>query len=157
MKKTILFAMTLVSIFVLFTACSKEKTTEVTPTSNVHYLTSKKWYLVELNQYPGISDGKGGMITDIFATIKDCDKDNFYNYQTDGTLVDDQGLINCNNIPQITYGTWRLENNETTLVTGDISKFEIISLDENNFKLKFVLIDKNGAVLQTNSYSYISK
>lgn len=157
MKKIILFAMTLVTIFVLFTACSKEKTTETPSVSKTQYLINKNWYLVELNQYPGISDGKGGMITDIFATIKDCDKDNFYNYQTDGTLVDDQGLINCNNIPQKTNSAWRLENNETTLVTGDISKFEIISLDENNFKLKYVLIDKNGVVLQTNYYSYISK
>jgi hypothetical protein len=158
MKNTILFAMTLVSIFALFTACSKDMCTKKTTISNAQLLEGKNWYLVELNEYPGISDGKGGMITNIFSLIKDCDKDNFQHYQTDGTLVDDQGLINCSSIPQKTNRSWKLENNETTIAKGESaeSKFQIVSIDEKNLKLKDIVIDK-GVIIQTVYYSYISK
>lgn len=158
MKKSILFTMTLVSAFVLFTACSKDKCTKKSSTSNAQLLTGKNWYLVELNEYPGISDGKGGMITDIFSLIRDCNRDNFQNYQSDGILLDDQGLVNCSSMPPKTYRPWKLENNETILARGDVApdKFEIVSIDEKNLKLKYVEID-NGVVKQTVYYTYTSK
>ena len=150
--------MTLVTGFVLFTACSKEKTTEVAPISKAQYLTGKNWYLVELDEYPGISDGKGGMITNIFSLIRDCNRDNFQNYQSDGILLDDQGLVNCSSMPPKTYRPWKLENNETILAKGDVAsdKYEIVSIDEKNLKLKYVEID-NGVVKQTVYYTYTSK
>ena len=82
MKKTTLLGIALIATFAFFTSCSKDSTTTttITPETNTQKLVGKNWFMSAAIMNPGIPDGTGGTITDFYALMEDCSKDDFMNF-----------------------------------------------------------------------------
>lgn len=105
---------------------------------------------------PGIPDGMGGTITDFYAFLDDCEKDNFMNFNANGTYITDEGALICDTASaQITLGTWKFTNNETNLLLDDSTNLGIVQLDATFIKVK--ITEKIDTTDQTITYTFIKK
>jgi hypothetical protein len=158
MKKTTLLGIALIATFAFFTSCSKDSTTKTTITaeSNTQKLVGKNWYMSAAIMNPGIPDGTGGTITDFYALMDDCEKDNFMNFNANGTYISDEGVMICDSTSaQTTPGTWKFTNNETNLLLDDSTSLGILQLDATIIKLK--MTEKINTTDQTITYTFIKK
>jgi hypothetical protein len=155
MKKTTLFGIALIATFAFFTSCSKDKTTTNTET-NTQKLVGKNWFMSAAIINPGFPDGMGGTITDFYALMDDCEKDDFTNYNANGTYILDEGLSICDTTSaQTTPGTWKFTNNETKLLVDDSTSLGIVQLETSMMKLN--LTENIGGTDQTITYTFIKK
>ncbi|MGI4741031.1 MAG: hypothetical protein ACRYG7_38170 [Janthinobacterium lividum] len=111
MKKLILC----LSAVAVLGACKKDSDTTPTPTptaSRTDLLTAKPWQASTVNlTLSGIPIPSSQFITA-------CQLDNTYKFNTDKTLVIDEGATKCNTTdPQTTSGTWAFSNTDQTKVT----------------------------------------
>ena len=76
--------------------------------------------------------------TDIFSTMIECEKDDSYEFKTDGTVVISKETMDCGTPPPPgTPATWALDKNNTVLILG-------ASLDIQSFDCKkLVVVEKN--------------
>jgi hypothetical protein len=154
MKKTALLGIALIATFAFFTSCSKDSTT--TAESNTQKLVGKNWFMSAAIMNPGIPDSTGGTITDIYASMDDCFKDNYMNFNANGTYISDEGVMICDTTDvQTTPGTWKFTNNETNLVLDDSTTFGIVQLETSSMKLK--MTENFGGTDQTITYTFIKK
>ena len=155
MKKTTLFGIALIATIAFFTSCSKDSTT-TTAETNTQKLVGKNWFLSAATINPGFPDGMGGTITDFYAFMDDCEKDDFTNYNANGTYISDEGLSICDtNSAQTTTGTWKFTNNETKLLMDDSTSLGIVQLEASIMKLKLTqVIDTTE---QTMTFTFIKK
>lgn len=73
-------------------------------------LTAKAWRLstVAVTVY--------GTVLPSSSVIADCDKDNFYRFNADKSLLADAGTVKCSTSdPQTQAGTWAFNNDQTKL------------------------------------------
>jgi hypothetical protein len=158
MKKTTLLGIALIATFAFFTSCSKDSTTTTTttPETNTQKLVGKNWFMSAAIMNPGIPDGTGGTITDFYALMEDCSKDDFMNFNANGTYISDEGLTMCDSTSaQTTPGTWKFTNNETNILIDDSTNLGILQLEASMMKLK--LTENIGGTDQTISYTFIKK
>jgi len=157
MKKTTLFGIALIATFAFFTSCSKDKTTTTTTSeTNTQKLVGKNWFLSAATINPGFPDGMGGTITDFYALMDDCEKDDFTNYNANGTYISDEGLSICDTTSaQTTPGTWKFTDNETKLLMDDSTSLGIVQLEASIMKLKLTqVIDSTE---QTMTFTFTKK
>jgi len=156
MKKTTLLGIALIATFAFFTSCSKDSTTNTTPETNTQKLVGKNWFLSAASINPGFPDGMGGTITDFYAFMDDCEKDDFTNYNANGTYISDEGVSICDTTSaQTTPGTWKFTNNETKLLMDDSTSLGIVQLEASIMKLKLTqVIDTTE---QTMTFTFIKK
>lgn len=89
-------------------ACKKDEA----PNVSVDVLTAKPWLVdnVALST-SGIPIPSGQIVTA-------CQTDNTYKFNTDNTLLVDEGAAKCNaSDPQIAHGTWAFANSDQTKIT----------------------------------------
>ena len=104
MKKLFLF----LSAVVVLGACKKEDTPAVT----VDLLTAKPWQVSTV----ALSDSGNPIPISQFITA--CQLDNTYKFNTDNTLLVDEGATKCNSSdPQNPTGTWAFANSDKTKVS----------------------------------------
>ena len=105
---------------------------------------------------PGFPDGMGGTITDFYAFMDDCEKDDFTNYNANGTYISDEGVSICDTTSaQTTPGTWKFTDNETKLLMDDSTSLGIVQLEASIMKLKLTqVIDTTE---QTMTFTFIKK
>jgi len=132
--------LSLLSLTLLFSACNKDDEL-ITKTD---LLTSSSWKVTAEIIDPGFPtfDNQGnitGSTNDIFAMMDDCSKDNTFSFNTDKTLIMDEGATKCESTaPQKTAGTWSFNSDETTLtitVDGDPITMTILELTDKVLKL----------------------
>lgn len=79
--------------------------------SATELLTQKPWILVSY----GFDENANGIIDASEESICDCEKDNNYNFNRDGTGVYEENTLSCaNGISEMPF-TWKLINDETSL------------------------------------------
>lgn len=94
-------------LFVITFSCIKDTGKK----SATQLLTQKTWTLVSY----GYDHEANGMIDAAEESISDCDKDNNYTFNPDGTGVVEVNTLICGNgISEMTFA-WKLTNNETTI------------------------------------------
>ena len=86
MKKLMLIS---VCLTILLGACIKEESKEIKK-SNTEYLTTGVWYLRAFIINPGVVIGNN-TVTDFYATLPACEKDDFQKFYINGTAVTDEG------------------------------------------------------------------
>jgi Lipocalin-like domain len=113
----------------VFTACKKDKsTTELLTSGN-------GWKITAFTVNPGIPVGNGVVITDFYAQIEACTKDDITIFKAGGVLNTDEGLTKCDPTDtQTTIGTWALSADEKT-ITFDNESWTIVSLGSKEMKL----------------------
>ncbi|MCB9246671.1 MAG: hypothetical protein H6606_09605 [Flavobacteriales bacterium] len=79
----------------------------------------------------------GNSITDVYALVPACDRDNFAQYNSNKTGVYDEGATKCEaQDPQTVAFTWSFESDETQLrQDGDL--YQILELSESTLKVRF--------------------
>lgn len=113
-----------VSMALAISSCKKDDDNNSTPANNnnsgggstptkTEMLTAKKWKVVGLTV--------GGQ--DFYAQMDACDKDDTYEYKTDGTYIEDEGATKCDpgDPQEITKDTWKFTDNETKIVADGIT------------------------------------
>ncbi|MFM6982988.1 MAG: DUF5004 domain-containing protein [Chitinophagaceae bacterium] len=131
--KKLLLSMVLLSLFV--GGCKKEETT--VPKSKTELLCAHYWKVVSLTVNPPL-DIDGTPVSDLLSIMDDCNKDDLVKYNTDKTLIYDEGATKCDPAsPQTSSGTWSF-NSDETILTEDDEDLSLIELNESNLKLKIV-------------------
>jgi hypothetical protein len=112
-------------------SCKKDKTVS-------ELLTTGSWKFTVITIDPGIDlDGSGSLVTDLFAQLDACDKDDLTIFKSGGISNYDEGAVKCDSSsPQTTTGTWVLSADEKTL-TFDGESWQILSLDDSTLKVKY--------------------
>ncbi|MBV6441345.1 MAG: hypothetical protein DYG98_03500 [Haliscomenobacteraceae bacterium CHB4] len=141
MKKPVFYLLGL-GLALFLGACDKDS-----DASNTDKLTNGQWKItswVAKFTFNGVDQ-----TVDVYAQSPACDKDDFAEFNTDGTLVLDEGATKCNPIdPQQETGTWELTQNETHLVvtSGDLSfDAEIVELTDSKLTVEYE-VNQNGIV-----------
>jgi len=149
---------------VLLTNCKKdEKDPEPTPApapvvlTNTQKLTGKNFKLTALTVNPGIDIGIA-VITDIYAQLEACSKDDIMTFNTNGTFTDDEGGSKCDPAdPQTTTGTWVWNTNETVLTiteTGSTpTSITIVTNDGTTLKGTMTEVDAGVTYVYTITYT----
>ncbi|MFY8108723.1 MAG: lipocalin family protein [Bacteroidia bacterium] len=120
--------------FLAVSSCKKEESSSETKTKT-ELLTAKAWKITAVSINPGITPIPGGpTITDLYAILETCSKDDTEKYNTGGTGVTDEGATKCNpSAPQTENFTWSFLANETQLKYDD-DVFNIVQLDATTLK-----------------------
>ena len=137
MKKSILLA--LVAISLPF-SCKKEDNP-----SKSELLTSHCWILSEATIAPA-AIVNGAVVTDFYALMSLCDRDNLTCLLENGNVYVDEGASKCDpNDPQInTSGTWWFNSDETVLLAftdtnPDTIHSELLELSANRLRIRQTL------------------
>ncbi len=111
MKKLAYLALSGTALLLTLAACHKND--DPTPPSRTDYLTGHTWKPSSGTiVYTDPSTGKT-ISEDAFDP---CEKDNFYKFNTDKTLVADEGATRCDpSDPQQETGTWAISNGDQQL------------------------------------------
>jgi hypothetical protein len=130
--------------------CDKEKDTPEL------VLTGKQWKLSEWSVSPPY-EVEGEYITDLYALMPECAKDDFTVFDNDGTLLKDDNQQKCSdNDPQIVEGTWEIGAGETKLritIDGDETEYSIDEIRDDFLVLSL----KETIDLPTGSTTYVQK
>jgi hypothetical protein len=130
------------SLTLLFSSCSKDKE-ELS--AKTELLTKSTWKMTAYTVEPGFPtfDNEGnitGSTNDIFSMLEDCEKDDTHMFNTDKSLITDEGMAKCDSSdPQKTNGTWSFSTDETSLTIteeGETQLVTILELTESILKLK---------------------
>jgi hypothetical protein len=96
-----------------------------TTTSKKDLLVGGEWQWDGLwgVENPGASNET---LTDAWASVKDCDKDDRVVYTADGKGTIDEKALKCDNDPQLQQIKWELINNETQIkITNDKGTYQM--------------------------------
>ena len=120
--------------------------------SNTELLTDNCWIATSITVDPPYPTGiPGQTVTDWYAQLDQCDKDDIVCFKGDGTYTSEEGATKCDDSdPQvIESGTWTFNQGETVINIsesgGDSYEYEVIDLDKNTLKFK-QLFDNIGGV-----------
>lgn len=114
-------------------SCKKDKA------STIELLTNARgWILVGYTVSPAFVDPiTGTSISDWYAQLETCEKDNLVFFQGDNVFITDEGATKCDpDDPQTDPGTWLLSADEKT-VTIDGESYTIEKLDKNTLRMTF--------------------
>jgi hypothetical protein len=148
MKSLFLLALGVASL----SACKKDSA--YTP-SQTELLTAKNWRLTAFNSTITVTGSSASTTTgNVYALLSACQRDNFYKFNTDKTLVEDEGAMTCANTPQKTNYTWDFNNDQTKLlVTSAVSTADfgdIVELSATTLRLRNTVVrTANGATTTT--------
>ena len=151
--KTLIKYLGLISLATLlvFGSCSKDNDEDNPPAkTKTELLTAGFWKVTAITIDPGIIFGTT-VITDFYAQLLDCEKDDLMKFETNGKITDDGGATKCDpNDPQTTSeGTWVFSaNGESVTVSypgDDPVSFEIITLNETTLSGVFTVIEDFGS------------
>jgi hypothetical protein len=126
MKKILTLSIILFALY----SCKKD---DNKPASKSGYLTSGSWIVTAAVTD---DDGDGTFETDEYADFEPCYKDNLWTFNTNGSVVMDEGATKCDpSDSQVTTSQWQMVNNESGLIVGSDS-YSILQLDANQVVLK---------------------
>ncbi len=140
MKKpafAILYLLALAGLFLFWTSCKKDSSTNNPTNPTVAVLTSAAWKY----DTAGVDINKDGII-DLgdTAALPSCERDDTFTFSTDSTGVMDEGPTKCNpGDLQSSPFTWKLMNNNT-LLTASFNPIlqegvTVLKLDANHFSV----------------------
>ena len=133
--KKLLFATLILSS--LFIGCSKDDNEDVKQPTKTELLTAHYWQATAFTIDPAISIG-GTNISDWYAQLESCDKDDIEKYNTNNTVTYDEGPTKCDPTdPQTETSPWSF-NSDETILTVDGTSFKILSLTSTELKLSYI-------------------
>ena len=110
MKRVKLYLLCVVAIIAI-PSCTKNNNEKSQTVSHVELLTSKPWRLLSY----GFDSNNNGLVDADEEAIKDCETDNTYIFNKDGSGVVEENLKICSgNDPSHSF-IWALKNNDTVL------------------------------------------
>lgn len=126
--------------------------------STTEYLTSGTWNVTAMSINPGINFGSG-TITDFYAFMDACEKDDLITFNSNGTITDDEGATKCDpSDPQTSNdGTWTFDAATSKLTISypneDPITLTISSINDSNMNGSYTVEEDFGAGMQTYTFS----
>jgi hypothetical protein len=147
----------LACFFVVVVSCQKDenKNDNNTTKSKTELLTAGTWKYIGATISPAYDYyGDGTLTTDIFSIMKDCEKDDFEVYKTNGTWEYNEGPSKCDpSYPQIFSLPWNFADNEAKLMLGG-DEHSILELSVNRLKLKYSFEDAGVVYTEEDTYEH---
>lgn len=157
--KTMFFAIALLGI--AFTSCEEDKKDE-TKADKTALLTEKNWKVTAMTVDPAIDlFGTGTPVTNVYAQMPACVKDDVTIFRKNGTVAFDEGGSKCAaNDPQTRSGLWTF-NTDQTIVSiteaGETDSWKIIELTKDRVKTEFTVQDEDSGITYTITSTYAIK
>jgi hypothetical protein len=131
--------------------CKKNDSTSPSPTaSRTDMLTAKNWRISAQTYSVAINNGTP-TVSDEYANETACERDNFIKFNTNKSLIADEGATKCSSSdPQTQSGTWDLTTNDTKLTLADPSQggvpipFDIIDFSATTLHVRFSYTTSSG-------------
>ena len=127
LQTTIILAM--LPMFFSFISCEKDH--EIKP-DKISLLTDGTWKISSLMVEPAI-DWFGTPVTNVYAQLPECVRDNLTIFKSNGTVNFDEGPSKCDpNEPQTITGSWAFNPDQTILSLtseGETESWKITRLD----------------------------
>jgi hypothetical protein len=151
----IVFFVFLIALLVFTSGCSKDDDPAKT---NTELITGKKFFLRAWTIDPPISYG-GNTISNLYANLNACEKDDFRIFNEDGTVILDDGEIKCEaGTPQTETGNWAFADEETiltiTYANGLSEDFKIETLTADKLEVSVDFVDDLGSGSKTYTYTF---
>lgn len=148
--KTMIFAVALLGI--AFTGCKEDK--EDTKADKTNQLVDKQWKATAITVDPAIDlFGTGTPITNIYAQLPACSKDDLTVFRKNGTVAFDEGGSKCsNNDPQTVSGLWSFNTDQTVIsITqdGETESWKILEFTNDRIKVEFTVDDDESGLTYT--------
>jgi hypothetical protein len=139
MKKIILF-LTIINIIGL-SSCKKDE-----ELSNTELLCRAPWILSASTIDPPYFFEGVGSITDYFAVLAPCRKDDLWNFSDNGKYTYEDAAIKCNALdPSILdYGDWSFNSAETVIIVDNgyyMIEYDVLELTKQTLKVFSVISD----------------
>src|SRR5215467_6320200 len=95
-------------------ACKKDHDEATAVKTKTELITTGTWRYIASTVNPAYDYyGDGTVTTNIYAIMKDCEKDDFETYKTNGTWEYNEGPSKCDpSYPQLFTFPWHFANNE---------------------------------------------
>ena len=147
----------LACFFVVVVSCQKDenKNDNNTTKSKTELLTTGTWKYIGATINPAYDYyGDGTLTTDIFSIMKDCEKDDFEVYKTNGTWEYNEGPSKCDpSYPQIFSLPWNFADNESKLILGGV-EHTILELTATKLKLRYPVEDSGVIYTEEDTYEH---
>ncbi len=118
------------------TSCEKDKDKP----DNTEVLTGGSWKLTAMTSDPAF-DWFGTPVTNLYAQLPACIKDDLTIFKENGTVNFDEGASKCDpNDPQTTSGTWAFNTDETILsvtTDGDTESWNVEEMKDKTFRARY--------------------
>ena len=154
------FIISLLSLTLIFSSCSKD---EEELSQKTELLTKSAWKMTAYTVEPGFPtfDNEGnitGSTNDIFAMLDNCEKDDTHKFNSDKSLITDEGMTKCDSSdPQKTNGTWIFNVDETSLTIteeGESQIVTIVELTQSVLKIKSTETEEGMTFTYTITFSH---
>lgn len=123
-----------------FAGCEKAGPEAAPAKSRTDLLTDKDWKLAAETVSPAYRTEEGELITDVFAYMPECDRDDLMHFERANTCALREGASQCASGPAEFAGTWAFEADDTILRTSlqtlGASSFNVLRLSETTLQLK---------------------
>ncbi len=137
-------------LMIFLAACSKKDDTIANNSKTpMELITNGKWYISAYTSSVPIDwNGNGVLITNLFATMDACEKDNYFVFKSNLQILFNAGATKCNvNDPQEETETWKFQNNDKEVVVDD-EPYTIVELTATSLVIK----EKNPSMYNGVSY-----
>src|SRR4030095_93117 len=154
-RKTRLIILLLVIISATIFSCKEDEDGNI-PKTKTELLTSGTWKYTSCVVSPAYDYyGDGNAVTDIFAIMKPCEKDDFEIFKTNGIWEYNEGPTKCDqSSPQIVYSEpWSFTANETKLFVGTV-ECTILELTSTTLKLRYSFQDAGITYTEEDTYRH---
>ncbi|MBK9017455.1 MAG: lipocalin family protein [Saprospiraceae bacterium] len=123
---------------------------------NTQVLTDGNWKLTALTSDPAFN-WFGTPVTNIYAQLPACIKDDLTTFKESGTVNFDEGASKCDpNDPQTTSGTWAFSTDEKILsvtTDGETESWNIEALEDDIFKAHYEITEEGLTYTFTITFS----
>lgn len=132
-------ALTFAMLGLLFTSsCNKDNEDKATP--NREKLLVGAWQMKSFTVDPAIDwFGTGVLVSNIYAQLDACDKDDVTIFEANGVVKYDEGGSKCDpQDPQTETGTWTFNQDKTVLsvkVDGETQSWDVSKLESSRFEV----------------------
>ena len=99
--------------------------------------------------------GNGNPVTDIYAIMQPCERDDYEIFFTNGIWEYNEGPTKCDPMsPQIVYSEpWSFIDNETKVLVGNVD-CTILELTETTLKLRYSFVDAGVTYTEEDTYRH---
>ncbi|MFY8020977.1 MAG: lipocalin family protein [Bacteroidia bacterium] len=122
----------LIGLSFLLSACEREMPTDATPLADA--IKDKNWLVIADSTV-----SSAGTVENNYNLLKDCEKDNLYQFKSTKSVMIDEGASKCNasDAQSKTIGIWAINESTKVLTLTSIEKveFKISALTANQMVL----------------------
>ena len=136
-------------------SCKKSKDDGPAVKSRAELLTTGTWKYTACIVSPSYDYyGNGNSVTDIFAIMVPCEKDDFEVYHANGIWDYNEGPTKCDaSYPQVFSEPWSFVANETKVMVGTV-ECTILELTETALKLRYSFQDSGVTYTEEDTYRH---